>query len=443
MSKDCYPGGKNAAGVYHAIINQMPKHRVYIEPFLGSGAILRYKRPADTQWACEITPDVYQAFDGGDQYGRPARLVDSFGHPEQRIFASRENPDLWVHRVDALKFLREFSFQGERDHYLIYCDPPYLREMRSTNARIYSKDFSGWFEHEELLALIQLLNANVMISGYDHPLYNGRLEGWRKVTYTGVTRGGARTEVLWMNFPEPDELHDYRYLGNGYRDRENIKRQQKRWTDKLRSMPLQKRYALMAAIEEVRGHHPTALLPVPAALGENVGTIAGDNIPGSNTFQFAGEVELSAKTPATIAGNGEARATTGLAKKPRVRKPLQSEIAAEYLVDHYWQEDEIEGALVSSDPVRYLIGRVAERGGGDGRFSWRTVGQRVIVSIVRKDLGGAVMQFTMELRTLAKRVLDRNAAGAPLEAEFNWPPKNTAKDLPALNAGSSAEAVTA
>lgn len=42
-----YPGGKNSAGVYQRIICQMPPHRVYVEPFLGSGAILRYKKPAE------------------------------------------------------------------------------------------------------------------------------------------------------------------------------------------------------------------------------------------------------------------------------------------------------------------------------------------------------------------------------------------------------------
>lgn len=41
-----YPGGKNGSGVYQAIINLMPPHRVYIEPFLGGGAIMRLKRPA-------------------------------------------------------------------------------------------------------------------------------------------------------------------------------------------------------------------------------------------------------------------------------------------------------------------------------------------------------------------------------------------------------------
>jgi hypothetical protein len=38
--------------------------------------------------------------------------------------------------------------------------------------------------------------------------------------------GGPRTEWLWFNFPEPIALHDYRYLGTGFRER--IKRKKQR-----------------------------------------------------------------------------------------------------------------------------------------------------------------------------------------------------------------------
>ena len=41
-----YPGGKAGSGVYQQIINQIPPHQVYIEPFLGGGAVLLHKRPA-------------------------------------------------------------------------------------------------------------------------------------------------------------------------------------------------------------------------------------------------------------------------------------------------------------------------------------------------------------------------------------------------------------
>ena len=41
-----YPGGKSGAGVFQTIINLMPPHDVYVEPFLGGAAVMRMKRPA-------------------------------------------------------------------------------------------------------------------------------------------------------------------------------------------------------------------------------------------------------------------------------------------------------------------------------------------------------------------------------------------------------------
>ena len=41
-----YLGGKAGTDVYQTIINRMPPHRVYMEPFLGSGAVMRHKKPA-------------------------------------------------------------------------------------------------------------------------------------------------------------------------------------------------------------------------------------------------------------------------------------------------------------------------------------------------------------------------------------------------------------
>lgn len=87
-----------------------------------------------------------------------------------------------------------------------------------------------------------------MISGYWSELYAQTLKDWRTLSFPGVTRGGPAREYLWTNFPEPVELHDYRYLGAGFRERERIKRKKQRWAEKLRKMPLLERLALLAAV---------------------------------------------------------------------------------------------------------------------------------------------------------------------------------------------------
>ena len=46
-----YPGGKAGNGVYQAIINQMPPHRLYIGAFIGAGGVLRNKPRAEVNIA--------------------------------------------------------------------------------------------------------------------------------------------------------------------------------------------------------------------------------------------------------------------------------------------------------------------------------------------------------------------------------------------------------
>ena len=53
-----YPGGKAGDGVYQRLISLMPPHDVYIEPFLGGGALLRRKRPARLTIGLDLDPQV-------------------------------------------------------------------------------------------------------------------------------------------------------------------------------------------------------------------------------------------------------------------------------------------------------------------------------------------------------------------------------------------------
>ncbi len=111
----------------------------------------------------------------------------------------------------------------------------------------------GEAEHAELLDILTTIPAMVMISGYASPLYDTRLEGWRRVEYAAMTRGGVKQEVAWMNYPEPRELHDYRWLGADYHERCRIGRKIGRWTRRLAAMPTLERAAVLAALGEAAG----------------------------------------------------------------------------------------------------------------------------------------------------------------------------------------------
>jgi len=221
-----YPGGKNGSGVYQAIINLMPPHRVYIEPFLGGGAIMRLKRPAIANIGIDSDAAVI------DQWLR-STLADPVG--------------VTVIHGDAISFLGRYGWQGEE---LVYCDPPYLMGTRSCQRPLYRHEMTTE-DHELLLRTICMIPAMVMISGYYSEMYMDLLAGWRTATFQAMTRAGTMaTEWVWMNFPPSLELHDYRYLGQNFRERERIKRKKLRWIARLQRMTSLERNAMMMAIQE-------------------------------------------------------------------------------------------------------------------------------------------------------------------------------------------------
>ena len=53
-----YPGGKGGAGVYQTIINGMPRPEVYVESFLGGGAVMAAKHPAGLNIGVDLDAEV-------------------------------------------------------------------------------------------------------------------------------------------------------------------------------------------------------------------------------------------------------------------------------------------------------------------------------------------------------------------------------------------------
>lgn len=225
-----YPGGKNGSGVYQKLINLIPPHALYVEAFLGGGAVLRLKKPAAGSIGIDSDGDVISQF--------PSDAV----------------PNLQLLNTDALAWLANTALS---DDTFVYCDPPYLMSTRSTQRAYYRHEFADEAQHCRLLDVLRGLKCMVMVSGYHSQLYANALPGWRTATFTATTRGGRKaTEWVWMNYPEPFELHDYQYLGDNFRQRERIRRKQRRWRARLLKMPNDERYALLETITDLRIHSP-------------------------------------------------------------------------------------------------------------------------------------------------------------------------------------------
>jgi len=222
-----YVGGKGAAGVYQQIINQIPPHDVYIECFYGSGTITRYIRRAPVSVAVDLDAQALRDF---------------------------VPPGVIAMNCDAISYLRRQLEEGQLEgrRVFIYADPPYLMETRASKRSLYTYEFGDVGRHEMLLDLLMSLPCMVALSGYWSSLYESRLQGWRSISFNAQTRGGTTArEWLWMNYPEPVELHDYSFLGANFREREKITRQKRRWKARLLRMDRLQMYALLSSIAEL------------------------------------------------------------------------------------------------------------------------------------------------------------------------------------------------
>jgi len=231
-----YPGAKSGDGVYQLIISQIPPHDTYIEPFLGSGAILRAKKPARCSIAIDSDPMVI----GYWQHMQRQAII-----PQAAGVAALPSANFICR--DGIDFLQGYPWRGGE---LVYADPPFLMETRSCQRDYYRHEFTE-ADHVHLLAVLKTLVCPVLLSGYWSKLYDDALQGWHLTTFKTMTHGGPATECLWRNFAAPKALAEYTYLGDGFRERERIKRKKQRWQKRLAAMSPLERAAVIEAVNDL------------------------------------------------------------------------------------------------------------------------------------------------------------------------------------------------
>jgi DNA adenine methylase len=213
-----YFGGKDGAGVFQAIVAQMPPHDTYIEAFAGGAAVFRNMPKPALAYLIERDPKVVTAL---HRMGLDALVVPG----------------------DALPTVAGFDYAAA-GRVLIYADPPYVQSTRG--AKRYRFDMSD-AEHERLAQVLRSVPACVIVSGYPSALYDRLYGDWRTVEFQTMTRGGVRTEKLWLNFPA-GKVQWARFAGRDRTQRQHIKRKAARWAAKFAAMPEGDRLAVLAAI---------------------------------------------------------------------------------------------------------------------------------------------------------------------------------------------------
>lgn len=251
-----YLGGKWRIADW--IIQRLPPHKVYCEPYFGSGGVFFNKQPAQIETINDINGDIVNLFRvirerpaelarvlemtpfsreeytschyiEGDEVERARRLLvrhhQSYGTtnsnlnswrnvqvsngpcvtaqwnklPEMVLKVCGRLKQTQIENVDALTLIERYNAPET----LLYLDPPYLQSLRKRN--MYKFEMTDK-QHIELLELIKQSKSKVCLSAYDNELYNTYLKDWYTAEIKTIAQAGKhRVEKIYMNY-QPDLL---------------------------------------------------------------------------------------------------------------------------------------------------------------------------------------------------------------------------------------------
>lgn len=233
-----YYGGK--AGLARRLVDLLPPHRVYMEPFFGGGAVLFAKRPGpfeivndldgnvvtffqvlrdrpdELEHVCRLTPyarDEFRAAEldedlddlerarrfwvrvnqsfaksSGQQTGWSITTARSVSAPASTVsrlsrfhaVAARLST-VSIENCDAVDLIGRLATPDT----CIYADPPYLAETRRGRDRQrpgdYLVDMGDEPNHRRLADALHGTDAAVVLSGYPSPLYDDLYGDWCRI----------------------------------------------------------------------------------------------------------------------------------------------------------------------------------------------------------------------------------------------------------------------
>lgn len=251
-----YHGGKWRLAPW--IIQHLPPHRCYVEPFGGGASVLLRKLRSYAEVyndldgeivnlfrvarddgerlarACELTPFARVEFDGAydpadDPLEQARRTVfrsfSGFGSAavtgQSSGFRSNSNRSGttpahdWMNYPDCLRQLIqrlrgvvvenrdaiECMTRHDGPDTLHYVDPPYVHSTRSFRARAHSyRHELNDEQHKTLASALHQLKGPVVVSGYRCDLYDNLFDGWTRIDGLAHADGARpRVESLWLS----------------------------------------------------------------------------------------------------------------------------------------------------------------------------------------------------------------------------------------------------
>lgn len=240
-----YPGSK--WNIAKSLIDLIPKHHSYLEPFAGSMAMLFNKPPSNIETVNDLDGDIVNLFTCiQENPEKLARLVMTTPYSRQ-IYDDSYKMDLgkeillksdrfykacdflikcWQghgFRTNGYKVGWKNNVQGRERMYALWnwyrlpeCIIEVAERLRCVQIEnrpaievIQRFDYENVFMYldppyvinEELLKVILQSKAKIMISGYESEMYDDYLSNWVKRTFVSCAEHGKRRiEVIWMNY---------------------------------------------------------------------------------------------------------------------------------------------------------------------------------------------------------------------------------------------------
>lgn len=268
-----YYGGKTRLAPW--IVSMLPAHRVYVEPFAGSLAVLMDKpparfevvndldgalvcfwrvlrdKPAELERACALTPHARSeyttalddpAMDDVERARRFwVRISQSFNQTPSRITGwsistARGAPevrsqlstlgrfagvamrlrDVSIECAPAIEVITRTSWVADA---LVYCDPPYVFASRATTSGAYAHEMSN-DDHRALAEVLRTHPGTVVLSGYPSDLYGELYGDWWRTDTTVVRRASnmqraaaAKTTAIEVLWSNRDLSRELRLEG--------------------------------------------------------------------------------------------------------------------------------------------------------------------------------------------------------------------------------------
>lgn len=245
------------------IISHFPQHKVYVEPFGGSGGVLLRKKSIKNEVYNDIEKKVVNVFrvlrdkekaqelsrllwltpfsrceyrentewldtDSDIEKARKticraqfgisaASTIRSLGGFNTRINKEDYRLDTYRAYISLHSYIMDFaerfreviiedrdaSFileQYDSKETLFYCDPPYIKDLWNKTDRDIYTNIPDKAWHEAFLYKLLNIKGMAIISGYDNDLYNDILKDWHTDTIKTICQNNtSRLEKIWIS----------------------------------------------------------------------------------------------------------------------------------------------------------------------------------------------------------------------------------------------------